>query len=128
MLFPAPRWAQSTPLLPDRPTGTAAVIDTYRFRDPSIGMKHNRTQRVTSIPNREPFEQFAAARFVLLPREQSLADDLESGDAERPFDAQDQFAPQTGGPQRWAPKGTSSRADHSSNPGNQDCVTERKMR
>src|SRR5215813_14032835 len=62
-----------------------------RFQDPPIGMKHNLTQRVTSIPNREPLEQFAAARFGLLPREQSLADDFEFNDAERPFDAQHQL-------------------------------------
>jgi hypothetical protein len=28
-----------------------------RFRDPSIGMQHNLTQRIKSIPNRDPFEQ-----------------------------------------------------------------------
>ena len=47
--------------------------------------------RSTGIPNREPFEQFAAARFGLLPRQQSLAYDLEFDHAECPFDAQHQL-------------------------------------
>ena len=54
-------------------------------------MNRNLTRGVSGIPNREPFEQFAAARFVLLPRQQSLADDLEFDDAERSFDAQHQL-------------------------------------
>jgi hypothetical protein len=62
-----------------------------RFADPSVGMKHNLTHGVSGIPNRQPFEQFAAARLGLLPRQQSLAEDLEFDDAERSFDAQHQL-------------------------------------
>src|SRR6516165_281523 len=58
-----------------------------RFADPSVGMKCNLTHGVSGIPNRESFEQFAAARFRLLPRQQSLAYDLEFHDTERSFDA-----------------------------------------
>jgi hypothetical protein len=54
-------------------------------------MKRNLTHGVSGIPNRESFEQFAAARFRLLPRQQSLAYDLEFHDAERSFDAQYQL-------------------------------------
>src|ERR1700755_646138 len=54
-------------------------------------MKHNLSDGVSGISNREPFEQFAAARFGLLPRQQSLAYDLEFDDAERSFDAQHQL-------------------------------------
>src|SRR5215472_10127797 len=61
------------------------------FRDPSIGVQNDLTHRVKGIPHREPFEQFAAARFGLLPCEQSLADDLEFNDAECSFDAQHQL-------------------------------------
>ena len=57
-----------------------------RVTDRSVGMKHNLTHGVSGIPNREPFEQFAAARFGLLPRQQPLAYDLEFDDAERSFD------------------------------------------
>src|ERR1700722_14929220 len=39
-----------------------------RFVDPSIGVKHNLGYSVAGIPNREPFEQFAAAGLGLLPR------------------------------------------------------------
>jgi hypothetical protein len=45
------------------------------------------THGIAGIPNRKPFEQFAAARFRLLPCQQSLAYDLELDDAECPFDA-----------------------------------------
>src|SRR5215469_12269672 len=62
-----------------------------RFADPSIGMKHNLTHRVSGISHREPFEQFATACFGLLPGQQSLAYDLEFDHAERPFDAQHQL-------------------------------------
>ena len=62
-----------------------------RFADPSVGMKHDLTHGVAGIPNRKPFEQFAAARFGLLPCQQSLAYDLELDDAECPFDAQHQL-------------------------------------
>src|SRR4051794_12832235 len=54
-------------------------------------MKHNLSHGVSGIPNREPFEQFTAARFGLLPRQQSLAYDLEFDHAECPFDAQHQL-------------------------------------
>src|ERR1700758_3021734 len=54
-------------------------------------MKHNLTDGVSGIPNRQPLEEFAAARFRLLPRQQSLAYDLELDDAERSFDAQHQL-------------------------------------
>src|SRR5215472_11966483 len=59
-----------------------------RFADPSIGMKHDLTQRIQGIADRQSFEQFATARFGLLPSQQSLAYDLEFDHAERPFDAQ----------------------------------------
>src|ERR1700752_4375565 len=62
-----------------------------RFADPSVGMKHDFTHGVAGIPNRKPFEQFAAARFGLLSCQQSLAYDLELDDAECPFDAQHQL-------------------------------------
>src|SRR6516225_3792297 len=62
-----------------------------RFADPSVGMKRNLTHGVPGIPNRESFEQFAAARFGLLSRQQSLAYDLEFDDAECSFDAQHQL-------------------------------------
>src|SRR5215468_3183782 len=62
-----------------------------RFADPSVGMKRNLTHGVSGIPNRESFEQFAAARFRLLPCQQSLAYDLEFHNAERSFDAQHQL-------------------------------------
>ena len=54
-------------------------------------MKRNLTHGVSGIPNRKSFEQFAAARFRLLPRQQSLAYDLEFHDTERSFDAQHQL-------------------------------------
>ena len=54
-------------------------------------MKHDLTHSVAGIPNRKPFEQFAAAGFGLLPRQQSLAYNLELDDAECPFDAQHQL-------------------------------------
>ena len=38
-----------------------------RFADPSVGMKHDLTDGIAGIANRKPFEQFAAARFGLLP-------------------------------------------------------------
>ena len=57
-----------------------------RFRDSSIGMQNDLTQRVKSVSDWEPFEQLATARFGLLPGEQSLAYDLEFDDTERPFD------------------------------------------
>ena len=62
-----------------------------RFRDPSIGMKCDLTERVAGIADRDSFEEFAAARFGLLAREQSLAYDLQFDHAERPFDAQHQL-------------------------------------
>src|SRR6516162_6596693 len=62
-----------------------------RFADPSVGMKRNLTHGVSGISNRESFEQFAATRFRLLARQQSLAYDLEFHDAERSFDAQHQL-------------------------------------
>src|SRR5579864_5611290 len=62
-----------------------------RFRDPSIGMQDDLTERVKGVPDREPFEQLAAARLGLLAREHSLAYDLQFDDAERPFDAQHQL-------------------------------------
>src|SRR6201988_341146 len=34
-----------------------------RFADPSVGMKHDLTDGGAGIPSRQPFEQFAAARF-----------------------------------------------------------------
>jgi hypothetical protein len=65
--------------------------ELYRFADPSVGMKHDLTHGVAGIPNRKPFEQFAAARFGLLPCQHSLAYNLELDDAECPFDAQHQL-------------------------------------
>src|SRR5215469_16027443 len=62
-----------------------------RFRNASIGMNDDLTHSITGIADREPFEQFAATRFGLLSREQSLAYDLEFDDAERSFDAQHQL-------------------------------------
>src|ERR1700756_3161281 len=62
-----------------------------RFADPSVGMKRNLTHGVSGIPNREPFEQLPRRAFNLLPRQQSLAYDLEFHDAERSFDAQYQL-------------------------------------
>src|SRR5262245_65308757 len=52
--------------------------ELYRFADPSVGMKHDLTHGVAGIPNRKPFEQFAAARFGLLPCQHSLAYNLRS--------------------------------------------------
>ena len=61
------------------------------FRDPSIGVPNDLTRGVKGIPDRQPFEQFAAAGFGLLPCQHSLADDLEFDDAECSFDAQHQL-------------------------------------
>src|SRR3977135_693365 len=65
--------------------------ELYCFADPSVGMKHDLTPGFAGIPNRKPFEQFAATRFGLLSCQQSLAHDLELDDAECPFDAQHQL-------------------------------------
>src|ERR1700747_2707778 len=65
--------------------------ELYRFADPSVGMKHDLTNGVAGISNRQSFEQFAAARFGLLPCQHSLAYNLELDDAECPFDAQHQL-------------------------------------
>src|SRR6202007_2150744 len=62
-----------------------------RFADPSVGMKRNLTHGVSSVPTLGPFKRFAAARLGPLPRQQSLAYDLEFHDAERSFDAQHQL-------------------------------------
>src|SRR6266568_4836751 len=61
------------------------------FRNPTIGMQNDLTQRVKRIPDRESFEQLAAARFRLLPRLESLPKNLQFDDAERSFDAQHQL-------------------------------------
>jgi hypothetical protein len=68
-----------------------AEHELYRFADPSVGMQHDLTHGVASIPNRKPFEQFAAARFGFLPCQHALAYNLELDDAECPFDTQHQL-------------------------------------
>src|SRR5262245_6341893 len=62
-----------------------------RFQDPSIGMQDGLTERVEGVPDREPFEQLAAARLGLLAREHSLPYDLQFDYAECSFDAQHQL-------------------------------------
>ena len=62
-----------------------------RFANPPIRMQHNLTRFHLRIPNREPFEQFAAARFGLLPRLHSLTQNLQLDHAQRSFDAQHQL-------------------------------------
>src|SRR5271166_1808761 len=62
-----------------------------RFADSSIVVKHNLTHTVAGISNRESLEQFAAAGFGFLPRQQSLPYDLQLNDAEGPLDAQHQL-------------------------------------